>query len=626
MPPDPQWRPHEDGGVRPALPYASAPPVAQLPRPGMPAQPPPPTAVPAPPSPEAVPRPQPAPVELPPPLALPEAVAGPSCGPGGARGLPRPTPDVLADFNQFIEGTIDPQNTLDLVIGRPRLLIFKQSPRRIQMGDEDREPIATHLVLTEKELSLTGRRVGTTVLNLWFTDPKDPTRLKILSYLVRVLPDPDAWLRQETQYKALAEQINHAFPDSYVCLALVGDKVVVSGQAKDIAEATQILRIVETNTAAAAAQAAQAVVPATLNVTSSATTVDLVGTATQAVQQTLPAYAAPGPVAGEFTVINMLHVPGEQQVRLHVVVAEVNRSAARSIGVNFSVRNDHGTLVFANTTGNIAGSTSGGGTGSATGITSVAGSAANLLANFDGGELALAVNALRSLDYARSLAEPNLTTTNGQVAGFQAGGEFPVPVVTGFTAAGLQGVSLVPFGVQLSFVPYVLEKDRIRLVVDADISTRDQATAANVNGTTVPSLTTRNVHTVVELRKGETLAVAGLIQNNFGSDATRVPLFGDVPVVGRLFAFDRTSASEQELVILVTPELVHPLNCDEVPPVPGSDMFEPNDVEFYLWGKLESQRPEDFRSPVRTDLGRMARYYHGNDLYIIGPKGYTEFR
>ena len=101
---------------------------------------------------------------------------------------------------------------------------------------------------------------------------------------------------------------------------------------------------------------------------------------------------------------------------------------------------------------------------------------------------------------------------------------------------------------------------------------------------------------------------------------------GDVPGMSQLTGLHRTQASEKELVIFITPDLVRPLDPDQAVKLPGWEILDPNDVEFYLWGKLESQRPEDFRSPVRTDLGRMARYYHGNDLYIIGPKGYTEYR
>src|SRR5207248_4176205 len=127
-----------------------------------------------------------------------------------------------------------------------------------------------------------------------------------------------------------------------------------------------------------------------------------------------------------------------------------------------------------NTTGNIL-SASTGGTGTGSGIASGIGTAANLPVLLDNGEIALAINALQNLDFARTLAEPNLVTMNGQPADFRAGGEAPVPVVTGITGAGLGGVAFVPFGVHLFFTPFITDKDRIRLQVRADVSTKDLA-------------------------------------------------------------------------------------------------------------------------------------------------------
>jgi pilus assembly protein CpaC len=97
-----------------------------------------------------------------------------------------------------------------------------------------------------------------------------------------------------------------------------------------------------------------------------------------------------------------------------------------------------------------------------------------------------------------------------------------------------------------------------------------------------------------------------------------------LPIIGRTGAFDRTSSGEQELVILITPELVHPLPPCDTPALPGSDLFEPGDVEFYLLGRLESRRMYDFRASVRTDFKRLVRYLHCDDLFIIGPNGYTQ--
>jgi pilus assembly protein CpaC len=585
--------------------------------------------------------------------------AGESEGPGRT---PRPTARVLKRYNEFIQRVIDPENVLDLVIGRPRLLILKEPPTRVQIAEPLRQAVpgaraaaeptllpsrvATFTLVTERELSVVGEQVGTTVLNIWFGDPKEPAKQTILSYLVRVFPDPSARdrrdeereetreryrLERQRHYKRLEAEINHAFPDSSVCLEVVGDNVVLCGEAKDIAEATHIIRIVQSNpyraagpvtttrevsgTGTADVSGTVDEVPVSGGLTRNTTAVvGLAGTTSTTTETQRP----PTTPQTRGNLINMLRIPSEQQVVLRVVVAEVNRAAARSIGINFSVANRAGMTVFENSTGGIINGTS---TPTSNGVGSTA---ANLMALMDNGQVFFAINALRTLDYSRSLAEPDLVTMNGQTATFQAGGAFPVPIVSGFTAAGLQGVQFIPFGIQLAFTPYITDRDRIRLNVQANVSTRD-LTTVNVSGSQVPSnLNTRNVSTVVEMREGQTLAVAGLIQNNLAVQSDRVPWLGDLPYIGRFAAFDRIQHADQELIMLVTPELVHPLNHNQLKPLPGSDIYEPSDLEFYLFGRLESRRSYDFRSPYRTDINKMVRYRRCEDLFIYGAHGSSE--
>jgi len=527
--------------------------------------------------------------------------------PAGFGHTPTPSKRELEEYGKFIDSFIDPRNTLDLVLGRTRLMLLKQVPTKTQIADEE---IASLNVINPKQVTLIGKKVGTTVLNLWFDDPADPKKEKILSFLVRVIPDPERRARLERVYKALEEEINETFPDSVIHVKLVGDKLVVSGQAHDIVEATQILRIVRAN----APPEDIASIPVQ-NINLAVTPPD--DGALPALRDFL--------TAGGPNVINLIRVPGQQQVMLRVTVAEVNRSAARSIGMNFALFNNNGTQVVANQTGNLgtAGGILGQGLGALTN---------NIPVSLDNGQITLAINALRTLNYARSLAEPNLVALNGQTATFQAGGQFPVPVIAaggGFGGGGgggnLQGVSFVPFGVLLNFTPFVTDKDRIRLNVGATVSTRDLATGANVGGSNVPGLNTRNFQSTVELREGQTLAIAGLIQNNLGAESTRIPFLGDVPILSRLLGFDKITAGEQELVILVTPELVSPLDPKEAPLLPGADIFEPGDLEFYVLGRLESRRSYDYRSPVRNDIHRMGAYRRCEQTHIFGPSGHSEY-
>jgi pilus assembly protein CpaC len=524
---------------------------------------------------------------------------------------PHPTGAVLERFKQFVDGTIDPENTLDLMQGRPRILELKQSPMRVQLADEH---VASYTIVTPTEISVVGNHVGSTVLNLWFTDPQGG-RPSVLSYLVRVIPDPEQKERLDRVYKALEREINRAFPNSAIKLALLGDKLVVTGEAKDIVEASQILRVVSANAPGGTRlgeTGAGSIPVGNLNVT-----------AIPDAEGNLPQQGLENFLLRDVNrnVVNLIRVPGEQQVMLRVTVAEINRTAARSIGLDFSILNAAGTAVFTSTTGGLIPTTITG-MGATTQLTG-----GNLPAIIDNGKVNLAIQALRNLNLARSLAEQNLVALNGQRAQFQAGGEFPVPAATLTFGAVGQGVAFIPFGVQMRFIPYITDRDRIRLQVGATVSTLAPNLGATIGagagstGTSVPGLNSRTFQTTVELRSGQTFAVAGLTQNTFGATTVRVPFFGDLPILGSLAGENQLSHGEQEVVVLVTPELVHPLQACQTPPLPGADVFEPGDVEFYLLNRLESRRSYDYRSSVRTDCARQKRYEHCDDVFIIGAHG-----
>lgn len=532
---------------------------------------------------------------------------------------PTPTPQVEAKFDQFVEQEVSPEDTLQIVAGRAKVLVFREPPRRVYIPRED---IAEYQVITPTQLAIVGKKIGTATLSLWFADPNapnDPAKDHLLSYLIAVLPDPQATLLErkrleaevkayEASLKILEQEIKKAFPDSAVNLSMVGEKVVVRGEEKDIVEAAQILSIVNEHTP----PNARSRVPAQdLHIQF------IPGLGDQAAAVT----AIRNLLQGNPNIVNQLRVPGEQQVMLMVSVAEVNRSALRSIGADFSVTK--GKFAFAQVSGSLFTTTGESATGTV--ASGIAGLGGNLPTSLDNGAILLAINALRTQNFARTLAEPNLTTLNSQPASFHAGGSFPVPQtnVTSAGAALATSVVYVPFGVDLQFTPNITDRDRIRLSVQASVSTRSSATTS-VSGSSVPSeLDDRTFQTTVEMREGQTLAVAGLIDTNFGGMSSRVPLWGDLPIIGRLGGFDQLSSGEQEVIVLVTPVLVHPLDRCKTPNIPGSDIFEPGDIEFYLGGHLEGLRTEDFRASVRTDFARQAAYLDCENVYIIGPKGPT---
>ena len=178
---------------------------------------------------------------------------------------------------------------------------------------------------------------------------------------------------------------------------------------------------------------------------------------------------------------------------------------------------------------------------------------------------------------------------------------------------------------RLNFTPSITDRDCIRLNVQAEVSTKDVASTVDIGCTPVPGLTSRTFQTTVELREGQTMAVAGLIQNNCGSASHGSPWLCEVPCVGRLFGADITATSEQELIVLITPELVHPLECHEAPPLPGAELIQPSDLEFYLMGHLQGQAAP-VRSTGHVDPAQLKRVNHCEDVFITGPQGYSNGR
>ena len=161
---------------------------------------------------------------------------------------------MLAKEKKYIRNIIDPETTLDLIADRSRVMVLRSTPIRIQVAEE--KYVAYNLI-TPTELLLQGKETGSTVLNLWFGNAADPSRQEVLTFLVRVFPDPEAKERLERTYQALADEINRFFCDSCIQIKLLGDKMVVSGRVRDVVQGTQILRIVRANAPAGRNQASR---------------------------------------------------------------------------------------------------------------------------------------------------------------------------------------------------------------------------------------------------------------------------------------------------------------------------------------------------------------------------------
>lgn len=292
-------------------------------------------------------------------------------------------------------------------------------------------------------------------------------------------------------------------------------------------------------------------------------------------------------------VINLLQVSGVQQVMLEVRVAEMSRSLVRRLGSNFIVSGNGsigGSLV-----GNLASVKEFVGNGTQGSVKLDFSKALNSFFHIAAGDVTWTqfLDALKEEGLVNVLAEPTLITLSGQAASFLAGGEFPIPVPQGL---GTVAIEYKEYGVSLSFTPTILSDQRISMKVQPEVSELDFTTALSLEGVSVPGLTTRRVTTTIELGDGQSFAVAGLLKNTTRELISKFPFLGEVPILGPLFRSTSYQRNETELVVIVTPHLVKPLNMAKAK-LPTDDFIDPNDCEFYLDGLLEGGAAQPPASP-----------------------------
>jgi pilus assembly protein CpaC len=266
------------------------------------------------------------------------------------------------------------------------------------------------------------------------------------------------------------------------------------------------------------------------------------------------------------SIINLLQVPGgseSQQVMLQVRFAEVNRKALTEAGLSLFLTRQR--FLGRSTTQQFAAPTFDQGTN---GEDKVVFSDFLNLFLWDRKEgVGGILRALQQTGAFQSLAEPNLIAYNNQEASFLAGGEFPVPVVSGTT--GQVSIIFKEFGIRLNFTP-TIAGDAIRLKVRPEVSTLDFPNGITLSGFRIPALTTRRAETVVELKDGQSFAIAGLLDNLSQQDSAGIPVMSKLPIIGPLFKSTAKRAEQTELMVLITPRLVRALDPDEVPPLPTS--------------------------------------------------------
>ena len=313
--------------------------------------------------------------------------------------------------------------------------------------------------------------------------------------------------------------------------------------------------------------------------------------------------------------VNAMTIAPSQQVMLEVRFFEASRDAGRFLGVNWYGANGSKTRGFNIGQGNVIPQLQNGGIVTFDAAGTLAGNAAQpfgvVLASLlsHGNSIDVAVNALESQGLLRRLAEPNLMALSGDTAQFLAGGEFPVPIAVA-SANGVATPTIVykPFGVRLSFTPTVLANGIINLRINPEVSELDFSNAVTISGTTIPSVNKRDATTAVELRDGQSFAIAGLLQADNLRNREQIPWLGSVPVLGTLFSSSGYQKHETDLVIIVTPHLVQPSGPRQHIATPLDNRISSNDADFFLLDKLEV--PKDYS------------YYVGSGGDLGGPYGH----
>lgn len=396
--------------------------------------------------------------------------------------------------------------------------------------------IADVLPLTSQSLYVLGKKAGTTSLTLYDKGNR-------LIAVVDVVVGPDVI--------SLRRQFADSLKGSDISSRISNDSIILEGIVPNAVEADRAVQIAETY--------------------------------------------APGKV------VNLLSIGSSQQVMLEVRFAEVKRSALKQIGVSwFGSSCSTPPCQLGGAIGNGAGIS---GNGPPT-LDAIAGSFAVISRTFRafGENFNVTLDALERKGVITTLAEPTLVALSGETASFLAGGEFPIPVIQSGNGGGSNSITVEfkPFGISLAFTPTVLADGVINMVVQPEVSAIDPSASVSIGNQTIPGLSTRRAKTVLELRDGESFAMAGLIRKDFSSTIRQVPLLGSLPIIGTLFRSNGFQNDQTELVIIVTPRLVRPVRAGSLK-APTDRVGPPNEADLFLNGRTDTgvpPAPRPFTQPA----------------------------
>jgi pilus assembly protein CpaC len=247
-------------------------------------------------------------------------------------------------------------------------------------------------------------------------------------------------------------------------------------------------------------------------------------------------------------VVDNVEAPAPEQILLHVEFAEVSKSALKEVGGDLlRIMNPaHIDEAFDEDDTHM--------------IETLSEGFVTLLIEGDGARLDAVIRALKNTGEFKSLAQPNLVTREGEEATFLAGGEFPFPIVQSGGGGNAVTIQWREFGIRLNFTPEITNAGNIRLAVEPEVSSLDFANGLTFEGFNIPTLLVRRVQTDVELRPGQTLAIGGMLDDRWATDVDKIPVLGDIPILGFFFRSEQARQDRTELLVLVTPHILDPAN------------------------------------------------------------------
>jgi pilus assembly protein CpaC len=439
--------------------------------------------------------------------------------------------------------TTSPQK-LHLTVGKSIVIQSPGAVRRVSLVSPE---IADAMVLSPYQIYLVGKASGLTHVTLW--DVGD----KVIGILELEI-SPDISRLKEMLHKILPEEKDIRIHSTH-------DQIALSGTVSSAANLSQVLA--------------------------------------------LTGPFAPLDEKKEPKIINLLEVAGVHQVMLEVRISEISRSLLRRLGFNFNYISSSGRNFGLSLLNNLTSLP-------ATGFPTAgveASNAINAIFRFLSQDTTWTVfiDALKEEGLLKVLAEPTLITLSGKTANFLAGGEFPIPVPQSSGGGGTTiTIEYKPFGVGLNFTPTVLSNKKINMQVTPEVSELDFSNALTTGGFVVPSITTRRVSTVIELADGQSFAIAGLLKDDVRQIVSKFPLLGDIPILGALFRSTSFRKNESELIVIVTPHLVKPLDMAKQT-LPTDQYVEPSDLEFYLLGSMEGRGKPN---PAKKGSGLEGQFGH----------------